>query len=160
MLAIITIFYIAPSCLVLLNMIRTKSISLRYVSSLRRLPKIITLDEWLTVYGYLGIDLETRNEPPTTKPGRPWRLMWSGVACAVSLLLYQFTLPLNIPLSLAQGAWNVFPVIQAAVAGVVLASSLTLAFYRPRRWRLNENHTAEYPYLTWGALNRTKREAT
>jgi hypothetical protein len=144
--------YLAPAGFVLVDMIKTRSFSVHHISSLGRLPKRVTLAEWLAVYGYLGTRLESRNQPPGTKPGRPWRLIGSGVAFAISLVLFQVTLPMNVPVSFAQQDWNAFPVMQAAIAGGALASSLVLAFHRARRWHLVEHHTADYPYLEWGAL--------
>ena len=152
--------YLAPAGFVLLYMIRKGSFSAHHISSLRRLPKRITLEEWLVVCGYLGISLETKNQPPVTKPGKPWRLIWSGVGLASSLVLFQVILPLNVPLSFDQRSWNAFPAIQAAVAGMVLASSLMLAFHRPRRWLLIEHHKAAYPYLRWDALRKAKGKTT
>jgi hypothetical protein len=152
--------YLAPAGFVLLDMIKRRSLSVHHISSLRRLPKRITLGEWLAVYGYLSIRLESRNQPPRTKPGRSLRLIGSGVAFATSLVLFQVPLPLNVPLSFPQHDWNAFPVIQAAIAGGVLASSLMLAFHRAKRWRLIEHHRAEYPYLRWGALKMETGETT
>ena len=149
--------YLAPAGLVLLNMIRARSFSLYNFSGLRRLPKRITLEEWLAVFGHLGISLESWNQPPGAKPKRPWRLIGSRVAFAASLVFFQFILPLNIPLSFAQHGWNVFPAIQAAIAGGLLASAIMLAFHRPRRWHLIGLPMVEYPYLEWKAL---KRETT
>jgi len=152
--------YLAPAGFVILNMIRARSFSVHHISSLRLLPKKITLEEWLAVYGSLSIRLESRNQPPRTKLERPWRLIGSGVEFATSLFLFQVILPLNIPLSFAQHEWNAFPVIQAAIAGGVLASSLMLAFHRTRRWYLIGHPRAEYPYLEWSLLKRkpTKEE--
>ena len=81
-------------------------------------------------------------------------------AFATSVILYQFILPLNLPVAFAQHDWNAFPVIQVAIAGGVLASSLMLAFHRARRWRLIEHHRIEYPYQAWGDLRRANERAT
>ena len=148
--------YLAPAGFVLLNMIRAKSFSLYHISSLRRLSKRITLVEWLVVYGYLAVGLESRNQPPRTKSGRPWRVMGSGVAFVTSLVLFLVILPLKIPLSFAQHDWNAFPAIQVAIAGGVLALSLMLAFHRTRGWHLVGNPSAEYPYLEWEILEKEK----
>ena len=150
------IVYLAPAGLVLLNMIRARSFSLHHISTLRRQSKRITLDDWLAVCAYLGIGLESRNQPSGTKPRRPWRLIGSGVAFATSLTLIEANFPLNIPLSFGQHEWNAFPVIQAAVAGVLLASSLMLAFHRSRRWHLVEQQRAEYPHLERAVLKRER----
>lgn len=148
--------YLAPAGLVLFKMIGARSFSLHHISSLRRLPKKVTLEEWLAVYAYINVGLESRNQPPSTKPRRPWRLIGSGVSFATSLVLFQFNLPLNVPLSFARHDWNAFPVIQVAIAGGVLASSLVLAFHRTRRWRLIERPGAEYPFLKWAVLKRKR----
>ena len=152
--------YLAPAVFVFLNLVRTRSVSLHHISSLRNPSTRITLEEWLAAYRYLGLRLATRTHPPATKPTRRWRLIGSAAALAASLILYQFILPLNIPLSFAQHDWNAFPVIQVAIAGGALASSLMFAFHRARRWRLIERHGAEYPYLTWGRLRKTKGRIT
>ena len=140
-------------------MVRAGSFSLHRISDLRRLPKRITLEEWLAVYGFLALRLESRTQPPTAKPGRPWRMIVSASALAASLFLFQFALPLSVPLSFLQHDWNALPVVQAAVSGGLLATSLVLAFHRPRRWLLIGNPGAEYPHLEWRALKKqTKGE--
>jgi len=146
--------YLAPAGFVILKMVRARSFSLHHASVLRRLPKKITREEWLAVYGYLAIRLESRNQPPATKPGRPWRLILSGVAFATSLVLFHFILPFSIPLSFAQTEGNAYPFIQAALAGGVLASSLMLAFHRRRSWLLVGHPGADYPHLQWTLLKR------
>jgi len=80
--------------------------------------------------------------------------MCSGAPFAASLALSQFILPLNLPLSFAQHDWNVYPVVQVAIAGGALAFSLMLAFHRSRRWRLIEEPGVEYQFLKWGALKK------
>ena len=147
--------YLLPSGFVLLSMIRARSFSLHHISSLRREPKGITLEEWLAVYGYLGISLQTRNKPPRTKPRRHLRLIGSGVAFAASLILFLAILPTSVPLSFAHRDWNSLGVAQAVIAGVVLASSVVLAFRRPRQWRLIGHPEAEYPYAKWSDLETT-----
>ena len=144
--------YLAPSGFVILSMIMARSFSLSHISRLRSLPRRITLDEWLAVYGFLAIRLESRNLPPMAKPGRPWRLMGAGVALATSLSLYQAVLPFSIPLSFAEHGWNALPIIQSAIAGGLLASSLALAFQRSRRWHLMGHPRAEYPHIEWSLL--------
>jgi hypothetical protein len=148
--------YLAPAVLVLFKMIGARSFTLHHISSRRGAPKRVTRDEWLAVYRYLNISLESRNQPPSTKPGRPWRLICSGAAFATSLILLQIDLPLNIPLSFARHDWNAFPIIQVAIAGGLLASSLVLAFHRARRWRLIEHPRADYSYLSWAVLKRKR----
>lgn len=148
--------YLAPTGLVIFNMLRARSFSLHHFSSLRRHSKRITLEEWLAVYGYLGIGLTNRKQPQSTKPGRPRRLIGSAIALAASLILFEVNLPLNVPLSSAQHDWNAFPVIRVAIAGGVLASSVVLAFHRTRRWRLIGHYRAEYPYLPWDVLNKER----
>jgi hypothetical protein len=148
--------YLAPAVLVLLSMIRARSFSFHQVYTLGRQSRRTTLDDWLAVFAYLGVGLESRNQPPKTKPPKPWRLTLSGAAFAASLVLYQFILPLNIPISFAQHLWNAFPAIQVAIAGVALAFSLMLAFHRPRRWLLVEQQQAEYPYPKWAVLQKER----
>ena len=148
--------YLAPAGFVLLNMIRAKSFSLYHISSLRRLSKRITLVEWLVVYGYLAVGLESRNQPPRTRHRSPWRVMVSGVAFVASLFLFFVILPFSVTLSFAQHDWNAFPAIQVAIAGGVLALSLMLAFHRTRGWHLVGNPSAEYPYLEWEILEKVR----
>lgn len=142
--------YLLPAAFALLIMIRARSFSFRQISRLRRPQRKVTLGGWLAVYGHLGMHLENQKEPPNTKPEKPWRLIGSGAAFATSLILFFLILPMNIPLSYAQHDWNA--ITQAAVAGAVLASSVVLAFRRPRNWRLIGHPEAEYPYAEWKAL--------
>lgn len=143
--------YLAPPALVLSFMITGRTSSFHHLGSLRRLQKTITREDWLAVYEYLVIGLESGNGPRETKPTRPWRPMGSGMACLGSVALLFVPIPLDLPLSFAQYSWNAFPVIQVALAGGMLASSFILAFHRTKGWLLLSNPPAEYPHLGWAS---------
>ncbi|MDG6993220.1 MAG: hypothetical protein JRM76_08280 [Nitrososphaerota archaeon] len=144
--------YLAPPILVFLSMIMRGTLSFHHLGSSRRLPRRMTREDWLAVYGFLGTALESSNGPHETRPVRPWRLKWAGIMLAASAALLLVPLPLDLPLSFAQASWNVFPVVQAALAGAALAASLMLAFDRPKRWLLYSSPRARYPYIDWASL--------
>jgi len=145
--------YIVPSVFVLSSMIRERTLSLHHFGTLRRLPTRIAQKEWFTVYSYLRTGLESSNGLRATSPVRPWRPIGAGISFLVSsFLLFVPPLPLHLPLSFAQYNWDVYPVIQVALAGATLAASFILAFHRAKGWLLFSNPRAEYPHLEWATL--------
>ena len=148
--------FLASAALVLLFMLQGRALSLHQFSTLWRLPKIVTRGDWLAVYGFLGVALESSNGPRETKPMRPWRLIGIGVLFLVSAFLLLVPLPLNLPLSFAQYDWNAFPVIQAVLAGAALAEGFVLGFLQRKWWLLSSNPSAEYPHLGWARLKQEK----
>jgi hypothetical protein len=156
--------YLAFPVLALLTMARKKTLSLHQLRRLGHLRRSATLSDWLAVCNYLGVALESRNPPPVgtaEKPRRP--VVAAGIALA-SVALLLAPLRFNLPASFAQYRLNFFPLVQASMAGALLAFSLLLVFNRPRRWfLLSGSHTralvrADYPFLRWSDLRMERKK--
>lgn len=160
--------YLAPPVLALLTMARKRTLSLHQLRRLGRLRRSATLADWLAVYDYLGVALESRNPPPVGTAEKPLRLIVAAGIALGSVALLLAPLPFSLPASFAQHRLNLFPLVQVLAAGAMLAFSLFLTFNRPRRWfLLSGSHRralvrADYPFLRWSDLRmgRKKGEVT
>ncbi len=144
--------FMGPSVLAIYAMIMGRALSLNQFRRISR--KSITLNEWNVVYRYLNLPLEKQNEPPRTVNHRPTRLIIAGVLVASSIALFLLPLPLMVPFRFAQYSFDLFPAVKSLVSAAILAVSLMLAFYRPRRWILSQTVPTEYPFRPWKEIRK------
>jgi hypothetical protein len=157
--------YLALPVLALLVMAGKRTLSLHQLRRLSHLRRSKNLADWLAVYTYLGVPLESRNPPPTAIAEKPLRLIVAVAIALASIAALLVPIPFNLSASLAQHQWNLFPLVQASTAGALLAFSLLLTFNRPRRWFLFSGSNtrapvrADYPFLRWSDLRmESKRQ--
>lgn len=148
--------FLGPSALIAYIMIEGKALSLNQFRRLRR--RSVTLNEWNMVYRYLNLPLENQKEPPRTVRNKPMRLIIAGVLVLLSAGLFLLPLPLVVTFRFAQYAFDLFPVIKSLISGAILAASLLLTFYRPRRWFLSQTVPGEYPFRSWKELRKVSEK--
>lgn len=152
------LLYLAPSVAVLYLMAKERTFYLKRFSRLLRPRREATLADWLTVYHYLGLRLESATEPSRIKPKKPLRMLGAAVLAAASAVLFFLPLPFSIPFAFAQYRWDLFPLIKPLVAGTFLALSLPVAFSRWRAWFLTKCEPPEYPFVGWKTAARGRNE--
>jgi hypothetical protein len=144
--------FLGPSALIAYVMIEGRALSLNQFRRVSRKP--ITLKEWNIVYQYLNLPLENQKELARPRRKRPTRLITAGALVPMSAALFLLPLPFVATFTFAQYTFDLFPVIKSLVSGAILAASLLLTFYRPRRWLLSQAVLGEYPFRPWKELTK------
>jgi hypothetical protein len=158
--------YLALPVLALLVMAGKRTLSLHQLRRLGSLRRSATLADWLAVYNYLGVTLESRNHPAKRTAEKPLRLIVAAGIALASIALLLAPIPFNLPASFAQYRLNLFPLVQVWTAGALLAFSLLLTFNRPRRWFLFSGSRtralvrADYPFLGWPDLRTGRKKGS
>lgn len=82
----------------------------------------------------------------------------AGVLVASSIILFLLPLPYAVPFRFAQYAFDLFPSIKSLISGILLAFSLLLAVYRPRRWFLSQAVPTVYPFRPWKEFRKVSEK--